>query len=326
MAGSTIQTSVTSTNASWAPISCTIFPDSPSHCDIVINVRRAVASISLVGCVFMIGIIWLYRKYMIFSQRLILYLSISAFLNCTAYLMGDLHPDGPLCDFQAFWLTYFDWTVLLWVSCVTFNLYMNVVKLRITEKYEWAYHLLCWLFPLLMSSLPFIGDHYGPAGAWCWIKEEWQWRVGIWYGPLFCIITMMMITYIYIIVKINRRANRWEGTYDPDVEQHKQLMKNDIAVLRAYPFIYLAVSIFPLINRIQNAVDHENHVFALVLLASISAPLHGALNAIVFGMDKDTTARLTPSQIKVAIQNRFSPRVVIQEYPSLPDHVPGEEE
>ncbi|CAE1269103.1 GCR1 [Acanthosepion pharaonis] len=161
-----------------------------------------------------------------------------------------------------------------------------------------VYHLVCCLFPLLMSSLPFIGDHYGPAGAWCWIIEDWKWRVGIWYGPLFGIIALLFVTYIYIVVTLSKKVSTWEGTYDPDTERNKQMLKEDIKPLRGYPFVYLAVSIFPLIYRIQNAVSTGNPVFTLVLLASISSPLHGALNAIVFGMDRNIFEQLTPTRIK----------------------------
>ncbi|XP_029648219.1 cyclic AMP receptor-like protein A [Octopus sinensis] len=294
---------------------CTIFEENPHYCDIIIAVRRATACISLIGCLFMISVMWLFRRYLALAQRLILYLSIGALLDCVAYLMGGLHPDGPLCNFQGFWLTYFDWTVLLWVSCITFNLYMNVVRATETEKFEWVYHLVCCLLPLLMSSLPFIGDNYGPAGAWCWIVENWKWRVGIWYGPLFAIIALLFVTYIYIVITLSRKASTWEGTYDPDTERNKQMLKEDIKPLRGYPFVYLAVSIFPLVNRIQNAISSGNPVFTLVLLASISSPLHGALNAIVFGMDRSIFQQLTPSQIKVAVQSHFYRGQEIREYP-----------
>lgn len=294
---------------------CTIFEEKPHYCDIIIAVRRATASLSLIGCVFMILVIWLFRRYVAFAQRLILYLSISALLDCVAYLMGGLHPDGPLCNFQGFWLTYFDWAVLLWVSCITFNLYMNVVRAIETDRFEWVYHLVCCLFPLLMSSLPFIGDHYGPAGAWCWIIEDWKWRVGIWYGPLFGIIALLFVTYIYIVVTLSKKVSTWEGTYDPDTERNKQMLKEDIKPLRGYPFVCLAVSIFPLIYRIQNAVSTGNPVFTLVLLASISSPLHGALNAIVFGMDRNIFEQLTPTRIKVAVQSHLYRGQEIREYP-----------
>jgi hypothetical protein len=93
------------------------------------------------------------------------------------------------------------------------------------------------------------------------------------------------------------------------------LLKEDIKPLRVYPFIYLAVSVFPLINRIQNAAARNSPDFALVLLASISAPLHGALNAIAFGFDRETLFKLRPNQIKLAFQAKMAPRSTIQEYP-----------
>ncbi|CAH1780902.1 unnamed protein product [Owenia fusiformis] len=301
-----------------AGLKCSLFPNNQYQCDVIVAVKRAMASLSLVGCLFMICVIVLFKKYAAFAQRLILYLSVAAFFDSVAYLMGELHPDGPLCDFQAWWLTYFDWSVLLWVCCITFNLYMNAIRSVITEKYEWVYHVLSWGFPLIMSCLPFINDHYGPAGAWCWIKGDdngVKWRFGIWYGPLFLIIALLFFVYIYIIVMVNRRVKTWEGTYDPDTERSKQLLKEDIKPLKGYPFVYLAVSLFPLIDRIQNAFNPEP-VFALMLLHVISSPLHGALNAIVFGMDKETMSKLTPSQIKVAVLNRTAGAALIREYPT----------
>ncbi|XP_035824347.1 cyclic AMP receptor-like protein A [Aplysia californica] len=295
--------------------SCTSFPDNPDHCDVIIAVRQASGAFSLIGCVFMIFIIWLFRRYVVFAQRLILYLSIGALMDSIAYLMSSSIEDGPFCDFQGWWLTFFDWQVLLWVSCITFNLFMNVVRLAATAQFEWLYLGICWVVPLIISCLPFAGDVYGPAGAWCWIIEDISWRIGMWYGPLFVIIAFLIVAYVYIIYTLRRKASSWEGTYDPDTERQHQLMKEDIKPLRVYPFIYLAVSLFPLINRIQNAFSPESHVFVLVLLASISSPLHGALNAIAFGLDRETLTKLRPNEIRMALRSKMAPRATIQEYP-----------
>ncbi|XP_052783823.1 cyclic AMP receptor-like protein A isoform X2 [Mya arenaria] len=299
--------------------SCTIFPDNPSHCTHLIAVRRTFAAISLIGCVFIIFVIWLYKKYIAFSQRLILYMTIAGFSISIAYLMGDLHPDGPLCEFQAFWMQLFQWGVLTWISCITFNLFVNVVWQRHTEQYEWMYHIVCWGLSLLMACLPFIGDHYGPAGAWCWVVNNWRWRIGVWYGPQIVTLVILMVVYTYISCVLSNKVSTWQGTYDPDTERNKQMLKEDIKPLRLYPFVYLAISIFPIINRIQNAVDAEHPVFALMILQAIFGPSQGFLNAIVFAMDRETFRRLTPSQIKLALMNKFSERALIHEFPDSPD-------
>lgn len=55
----------------------------------------------------MAATIFLFRKYQVRSQRLILYLTIAAFFDSIGYMMGKLTVDGPRCDFEAWWMTYF---------------------------------------------------------------------------------------------------------------------------------------------------------------------------------------------------------------------------
>ena len=54
------------------------------------------------------------------------------------------------------------------------------------------------------------------------------------------------------------------------------------------------------LHRIQNAVEPDHPVFALVLLQAITSPLVGAANAIAYGLDKGTRDKLNRrSVIKV---------------------------
>ncbi|XP_071798279.1 cyclic AMP receptor-like protein A isoform X1 [Asterias amurensis] len=301
---------------------CTLFDGHQGKCDAVVGVKKAMAALSLVGSVFMIGVIWLFKKHVVFVQRLILYLTIAAFFDSTAYLMANVQPDGPLCDFEAFWLSFWDWAVLLWVTCLTVNLFLIAVKMIRTDRYEIWYHVVCWTTALFVSLLPFIGDNYGPAGAWCWIKEEaTAWRFFVWYGPLFIIIIATFIMYSYIIYVLNKKVKSWQGTYEPEIERNRQILKAEIRPLQAYPFIYLALSVFPLINRIQNAAKPGQPVFALVILHALTSPLQGLVNAVVYGMDRETRSRLTWMQIKSNFINRLTKDTQIKEYP-----LPSEDE
>ena len=38
------------------------------------------------------------------------------------------------------------------------------------------YHLLAWVFPLFVASVPLMAGKYGPADQWCWIVDDWKWR------------------------------------------------------------------------------------------------------------------------------------------------------
>ncbi|XP_059895571.1 si:dkey-100n23.5 isoform X2 [Gadus macrocephalus] len=69
-------------------------------------------------------------------MKMILSLTVAAFFDSAAYVMGESHPEGFLCAFQGLWLTYFDWCALAWVCLITFNLYLNLVREISTSRYE----------------------------------------------------------------------------------------------------------------------------------------------------------------------------------------------
>nr|XP_033806124.1 cyclic AMP receptor-like protein A isoform X4 [Geotrypetes seraphini] len=246
--------------------------DDAYRCATIIVIKRATAAFSLIGCIFMLLMIWLLRKYNSLAQKMIFSLTVAAFFDSIAYVMGDAGPDGALCNFQAWWLTYFDWSALAWVCCITLNLYLNVVKKMRTEQFE------------------------------------------RWYVPLFILIFLMMLCYLRIVYVAKQRVLTWSGTYDPDRERSKVLLVEEIKPLKWYPCVYLAVTFFPLLNRLHNAVSPNNPSFLLLVLHVVSAPLHGLANAIVFGLDKETWVQLHFSSLQLAFQSRFCDKTRIKEY------------
>ncbi|XP_072770651.1 uncharacterized protein [Nerophis lumbriciformis] len=128
---------------------CVLFnTHSEDHrCVVILTVKRATGTFSLAGCVFMLFVIWLLRRYHSLAQKMILSLTVAAFFDSLAYVMGESHPEGSLCDFQAWWLTYFDWSALAWVCLITLNLYFNLVREMSTSKYE------IWYVPLFTLIL-----------------------------------------------------------------------------------------------------------------------------------------------------------------------------
>ena len=59
-----------------------------------------------------------------------------------------------------------------------------------------------------------------------------------------CAINLMLFYFTFYV-----QIRSWQGTYEPEIERSRQLIREEIKPLRAYPFIYLILSIFPLINR-----------------------------------------------------------------------------
>ncbi|XP_062313640.1 si:dkey-100n23.5 [Osmerus eperlanus] len=285
------------------------------RCVVILAVKRATGTFSLIGCFFMLFVIWLLRRYHSLAQKMILSLTIAAFFDSIAYVMSESHPEGSLCNFQAWWLTYFDWSALAWVCLITFNLYLNLVREMSTNRFEILYHAMAWGVPLVMATLPLLRGYYGPAGAWCWITDSHvAWRFGIWYVPLFTLILLMICCYTRIIYVANERMQSWFGTFNPERERRKVSLAKETKHLKWYPSVYLLVSLFPLINRLHNAVYPQEPLFPLTLLHVLFAPLHGLANAFVFGLDRDTWSLLSPTGIQLALQSRLCDRTNIREY------------
>uniref|UniRef100_A0A3B1K3I4 Si:dkey-100n23.5 n=1 Tax=Astyanax mexicanus TaxID=7994 RepID=A0A3B1K3I4_ASTMX len=260
---------------------CTFFTTQPDdyRCEVILAVKKATGTFSLVA-LFMLFVIWLLRRYNSLAQKMIVSLTVAAFFDSVAYVMGESHPEGTLCNFQAWWLTYF------------------------------LYHIVAWGIPLLMSALPLIQGYYGPAGAW-WITDDHvAWRFG-WYVPLFTLILLMICCYARIIYVASDRMQSWLGTFNPERERRKLSLAEEIRPLKWYPSVYLLVSLFPLLN-LHNAVYPEQPVFSLTLLHVLSAPLHGLANALVFG--KDTWSQLSTTGFKMAVMSRLCDSTRIGEY------------
>ncbi|XP_031725948.1 uncharacterized protein LOC116395884 [Anarrhichthys ocellatus] len=287
------------------------------QCVVILRVKRATGTFSLVGCIFMLFVIWLLRRYHSLAQKMILSLTVAAFFDSVAYVMGDAHPEGALCDFQACWLTYFDWSALAWVCLITVNLYLNLVREISTNRYEiCAYRYAHPFHPSLCEGVRpekklWIQNVLNPV---FFLRPARVCAFCRWYVPLFSLIFLMICCNARIICVANARMQSWLGTFNPERERRKLSLAEEIKPLKWYPSVYLLVSIFPLINRLHNAFYPQDPSFPLTLLHVLSAPLHGLANAFVFGLDRDWWSLLSLTGMQLALQSRLCDRTRIGEY------------
>jgi hypothetical protein len=321
---------------------CSPLFSSDTKCDIILGFRRAVGVVSVLCCVFIISVIILFKKYRFFTQRLILYLSASALFQAIGYIMGDYHiakaggriSEG-VCIFQGYWDLFFDWVSLLWVCCITFNIFLIAVFSRRGEKFEKLYFIVVIVVSLLISAHPFIMQTYGPAGLWCWIKSSENGRpytpgiamqFSLFYVPFWvtCLVLLAMLAVAYTFVRKNR--HRYEGQYVRSNEIQMKLWQEEIRPLMLFPLIYIAILIFPSMNRLRYAFGYEAQDspanFFFWFMHSVTLTLRGTIYALVFGCDRQTLSRLKWIEIKGAVMHwRANSRV--QEYPA--EKVAGED-
>ena len=276
----------------------------------------------------------LLKKYRCFTQRLILYLAIAALtyslasaVNVEAYAVYRTPSLRGYCVFTGFLEQLISWWVIMAASCIMLDLFVKVAFNRNTERFEIGYVLIIFLSPLLHSWIPFVQLAYGPAGAWCWIKDKSledcsDFPLGIWmrfvlyFVPLYIIMPGLFILLVVMLVLLWRQRTRWVGKFDPETKRLRKRMEKEIRPLLAYPIIFLIINLFPLVNRIVNIFNPETPLVALYFIVGIFYPLQGTLVTIAFVLDPETRKKLRWKEISVAIKTCFVKEGhIVSEYP-----------
>ena len=261
--------------------------------NIVLIVKSGAGLISLIMCLIATSLVVCFRLYKYFTYRLAMYQILSllclsvvevCFLSLLNYDDDNTYQQNA-CKTTAFFLEYFLWINLLFTICLVFHLFCLAVCLKNFQKLEIGYVLFSILFPLLYTWIPFIHNSYGVAGAWCWIRN-WKddcasrkYLEGIieqfvlWYGPLFISLTLSVVAVSIILIVLAQRAyanKNPENKFVYERNQNKKAIK-ELLPLLAYPVIFYVLWLFPLINRIYNAISpNANFGFAVVHTSSES--------------------------------------------------------
>ena len=295
---------------------------------VVVAILRAVSgSISFFASLFVIFLILYFKKYIIFTQRLILYLSISSMLNGLSIALqgANYFPDNMASTRYCICAGFFDqvtlWSVLLSISSITVDLYLNVVTKR-QNHYEILYIFLIFIVPLIFNWIPFIKLTYGRAGPWCWIKKfnsdctinvfAKVLFVLLWYLPLFVFIVVLVFVYSRIYFAIQKTKRSYQGTYNPKSRQLAKMMQNEFKPLIWFPIIFVVLNIFPIANRLTDLIKDEPFL-PLWFLDAILSPLQGALVTLVYALDPETRKRLKKCNLQSELKNNYGKSV--HEYP-----------
>ena len=264
--------------------------------NIVLIVKSGTGLISLIMCLIATSLVFWFSLYKYFTYRLAMYQILSSlclsvvevsFLTLLNYDDDDTYQQK-VCKTTGFLLEYLLWIKLLFTICLVFHLFCLAVCLKNFQKLEIGYVLFSILFPLLCTWIPFIHNSFGFAGAWCWIRN-WKddcatqkYLEGIieqfvlWYGPLFVSLTLSVIAVFIILIVLAQRAYAHRNQEieclieNHERNQNKKAIK-ELLPLLAYPVIFYVLWLFPLINRIYNAISpNANLEFAVAHTSSES--------------------------------------------------------
>lgn len=288
---------------------CSIWPNKPHFCNVVKYVQLLCPSLSIAGSFFVIFVIWLFKMYRSYVQRLILALAFSASLQSVSYLVGNIysHNVNSVCLMQAFMMQYFLWSTLSWVISITVNMVFIVREIE-GEKYEYHFHLFSWLNPLVWALIPLILNKYGHAGIWCWVKKDFPMlRFGVWYLPLLIICVLLGMTYFWMYFYKKHLVRTSSTVYRIDRMEENKVYRNEVKPLIAYPLIYIILTVPIFIYRLYDALHpNEEPLFPLLIAAVLSAPSVGSCNAVAYAFFSETIRDLDLKKFQKALYVRVN--------------------
>ncbi|KAL3963515.1 hypothetical protein ACCO45_000519 [Purpureocillium lilacinum] len=195
----------------------------------VLNIIQQVgSSLSLVGCIFIIGTFCFCDAFHKSINRLVFYASFGNLASSVAFMMAGLHIDQPLsaaCQAQAFLLDVFVAADAFWTLAMAVNVYLTFYfrfDAHALRRIEVPYLFLCYGIPFVPGFIfLFIknseGQHvYGAAGMWCWITPQWDpLRIATFYGPVWVVIAITMAIYLRsgtTIYRKHQQLRKFQGS------------------------------------------------------------------------------------------------------------------
>ena len=293
-------------------------------------VRALSGSISSIASLLVILVILVFKKYLFFTQRLILYLSIASMLNGLSiafqgatYYPANEHTER-YCKLAAFFDQITLWSLLLATGSITLDIYFKVATRR-ENRWEVAYILSIFVLPVTFNWIPFVDNKYGLAGPWCWIKRTDSdcgvstaglvLRFILWYIPVYLVLFAIIIMYFVVYASIRKRR-QYFGAFDPKKEQETKRMKKEIAPLIWYPFLFLLLQIPPTFNRVAELTT-DQPIVELWFFHALFSPLQGGLICVAYALDPETRARLSRCSCRSTLTQCFSSDSIVEEYPAV---------
>ena len=315
---------------------CSVFQTYPYV--IVAAVSACSGIVSALCCIFVICLIFLFKKHHFFIQRMILYHCLAALSRALSVILRfhrlgyntESSAKDVICVISGFTSQLTLWILIMDYSIITFILLVSGVFRKNVAHLERLYVVLIFIFPFTFNWIPFIGNSYGQDKAWCWIRsinfdDCSEHRLGAVFSnvlgnvPFFILLFVTFSMYLFTIIYVARqrfcnRRKKTKMSYDPEMERLKEHLNKEVWPILFFPFGVILLNIPNSINVLFSFMGTPP-LYAVWILHSMFAELQGAYTVLVYILmiDRNTLRRLTYSNIKAAITR--ARRETVHEYP-----------
>ena len=174
------------------------------------------------------------------SYKLILWVSVSDLIFAVGNCMGAPSGDTPACTIQGILIQFGTMSSVFWVVAIswTIDYLMNMSSGKLPTKGKlrkilYIMHIIIWSLTTITTIVPLFTNTYGPAGGWCWFKDEKDIdnieRYALFYGLVWLSIAYMIYIYIKTWIKIRRINNQRKHSTTNDKEKGLNSKSQDIS-------------------------------------------------------------------------------------------------
>lgn len=289
------------------------------------------AFISFIGCLIVLAIMIVYKKYIVTTQRLILYLTVCVLLDSIIHMIQGasysiLATTNGYCMGIAFTRQYLAWTIILSIVSILIELTLRVTCKRSSGPVECLYIPFIYVIPLTISWIPFVKHSYGDIDGSCTFltinpgsctRDEIGLILDIvlWWIPLYITFIIGGLTYLIILCRLNSAKREYTPLLEMDREVIYQRTMNDIGYFKWYPLLYMIINIIPVITATISYVKPHEDELALNVTSTIIIGLQGGFIALAVALDPSTRKRLGWRSFCAAFKENILCRVTYEEYP-----------
>lgn len=247
--------------------------------------------LSLISCFCSLILILIYLNNKILHKNshneIIFYIGICDLLSSIGGSFGLVNEGTIQCQIQAILTNIFPISGIFWTTILVYIMIGIVANKRVVKIITWKYHLIGWIFPIIITLLPLTTNRYGILGGdrgWCFIDRldsspHWStlfWMITsfylwIWTSELFFALFLVYIVYIIYVKNF---------TYSSSSSRYYKLL-----TLVFYPISTFVCWILPCYSDIfstisNHFVSHNNT--GLNSYAFFTPFLQGILTLLIF--------------------------------------------
>ena len=287
------------------------------------------SSISITLCITVLLLMIVFKKYVFAIQRMIMYLNVSILFNTINQLLQrvgykTIHESTDYCIGLAAFSQYSAYCILLSMLCALFELILRIIFKKEGKYIEIVYLLIIFVFPIGVSSIPYVFNAYGAVNTFCTVtisRNCESFTTGLileavlWWVPLYGTIMFALASYPLFYYVIKRDRKRYSAIIETNRNQVAERTLEEVGYFKYLPVVFIVLDLIPIATMIHGFIQPYKPIVVLWAMTAVVKGIQGGIIATVISLDPKTFKRLTITQLRSAIKNNILMNSDIKDYP-----------